>query len=217
MGDYKRTWQGALAALLLYLYKLHVVRATTILTCPYVYAPSSCPITHPHVFFLRPPCFPHVPWHHTFNLRYTCAHHVYTMRNPCPLISSLTLTPSRLFPILLDPKSFQTVLDYSTWLPGYVLFFRCRLIINYLIYVRLTLTLAKVCPHFRSITWACDVLSIILQIFVHFKERNRTKITIPQLWIYWLIGGIRNNWRFHALRYICIITDHKLIVNMRDS
>ena len=33
-------------------------------------------------------------------------HHVYTIRNHCPLVSSLTLTPSRLFPILLDPKSF---------------------------------------------------------------------------------------------------------------
>ena len=31
--DYKRTQQGALATLLLYLYKFHVVCATTILTC----------------------------------------------------------------------------------------------------------------------------------------------------------------------------------------
>ena len=73
-----------------------------------------------HVSTLRPPCFLHVPWRHTFNLRYTCAHHVYTMRNPCSLTSSLTLTPSRLFLILLDPKSFQTALDYITWLPGHV-------------------------------------------------------------------------------------------------
>ena len=79
------------------------------------HASTSCPITHPHVFSLRPPCFLHVPWHHTFNLRCTYAHHVYTMRNPCPLTSSLTLTPSRLFPILLDPKSFQTTLDYSSF------------------------------------------------------------------------------------------------------
>ena len=96
---------------------------------------TSCPITHPHVFFLRPPYFLHVPWCHTFNLRYTYAHHVYTMRNPCPLTSSLTLTPSRLFPILLDPKSFQTILASVTWLPGHVpisyllSLFRCRLII----------------------------------------------------------------------------------------
>jgi len=33
-----------------------------------------------------------------FNLHY----HICTMRNHCPLMSSLTLTPSRLFPILLD-------------------------------------------------------------------------------------------------------------------
>ena len=60
-GNYKRTRQGAPAALLLYLYKLHVVRATTILTGPYVHALSLCPIIHPHVFSLRPPCFLHVP------------------------------------------------------------------------------------------------------------------------------------------------------------
>jgi len=58
---HKRTRQGVLAALLLYLYKLHVVHATTILTCPYVHASSSCPITHPHVFSLRPLYFLHVP------------------------------------------------------------------------------------------------------------------------------------------------------------
>ena len=57
------------------------------------HASTSCPITHPHVFFLRPPCFLHMPWRHTFNLHYTCAHHVYTMRNLCPLTSLLTLTP----------------------------------------------------------------------------------------------------------------------------
>jgi len=34
-----------------------------------------------------------------------------------------------------------------------VLFLCCRLIKYYLIYVRLTLTLAKVCPHTRLITW----------------------------------------------------------------
>ena len=84
------------------------------------YASTSYPITHPHVFSLRPPCFLHVPWRHIFNLCYICAHHVYTMRNPCPLTLSLTLTPSRLFPILLDPKFFQTALDYITWLPGHV-------------------------------------------------------------------------------------------------
>ena len=98
------------------------------------HASTSYPITHPHVFFLRSPYFLYVPWCHTFNLRYICAHHVYTMRNPCPLTSSLTLTPSRLFPILLDPKSFQTVLDSITWLPDHVPisypFVCCRLIIT---------------------------------------------------------------------------------------
>jgi len=151
-GNYKRTQQGALAALLLYLYKLHVVRATTILTSSYVHALFSCSITHPHVFSIRPPYFLHVLWCHTFNLRCTCAYHVYTMRNPCPLTSLLTLTPSRLFPILLDPKSFQTALDFTTWLPGHVFFFCYRLIIILSIYVWLTLTLAKVCPHFHLIT-----------------------------------------------------------------
>ena len=109
-------------------------------TCPYVHTLSSCPITHPYVFFLRPPYFLHVPWHHTFNLHCTCAHHVYTMRNPCPLTSSPNPNSiSRLFPILLDSKSFQTTLDYSTWLPGHMLFYlylfsRCRLIIITTIY-----------------------------------------------------------------------------------
>jgi len=51
-------------------------------------------------------------------------YHVYTMRNHCPLTLSLTLTPFRFSLILLDS------LDYSTWLPGHVLFFCCRLIIN---------------------------------------------------------------------------------------
>ena len=101
-------------------------------SCPNVHVSSSCPITHPHMFSLRPPCFLHVPWCHTFNLHCTCAHHMYTMRNPCPLMSSLTLAPSRLFPILLDPKSFQTALDSITWLPGHVpISIRCRLIIYY--------------------------------------------------------------------------------------
>ena len=84
------------------------------------HASTSYPITHPHVFSIRPPYFLYMPWCHTFNLCCTCAHHVYTMRNPCPLTSFLTLTPSRLFLILLDPKSFQTTLDSVTWLPGHV-------------------------------------------------------------------------------------------------
>ena len=104
------------------------------ITDPKVHALSSCPITHPHVFSIRPLYFLHVSWCHTFNLCYTCAHHMYTMRNPCPLMSLLTLTPSRLFLILLDPKSFQTVLDSITWLPGHVpisYFFVCCRLIEY--------------------------------------------------------------------------------------
>ena len=70
---------------------------------------------------------------------------------------SLDITPnpnssSRLLLILLDPKSFQTALDYITRLPGHVLSIRCRLIITILIYVWLILTLAKVCPHPCAIT-----------------------------------------------------------------
>jgi len=120
--NYKRTRQGVLAALLFYLYKLHVVYATTI-CLPRVHLPCFylMSITHPHVFSIRPPCFLHMPWCHTFNLRYICAHHVYTMRNPCPLMSSPNPNSiSRLFPILLDLKSFQTALDSITWLLGHV-------------------------------------------------------------------------------------------------
>ena len=94
------------------------------------HATTSCPITHPHVFSIRPPCFLHVPWRHTFNLRYTCAHHVYTMRNPYPLTSSPN--PNfifRLFPILLDRSRLYHMTFRSR---AYLLsLFCCRLIINY--------------------------------------------------------------------------------------
>jgi len=112
-GNYKRTQQGALAALILYLYKYKVVCATT-MCLPHVLL-----LIH-HVFSLRPSCFLHVLWHHTLNLHCTCVYHVHTMRNSCPLTSLLTLTPSRLFPILLDPKFFQTALAIITWLPGHM-------------------------------------------------------------------------------------------------
>ena len=117
-GDYKRTQQGALTILILYIYYRLLVHATTIITYPYVHALSSCPITHPHVFSLRLLCFLHVPWCHTLNLCYICAHHKKLM--------SLNITPnpnsfSRLFLILLDPKSFQTALDSIIWLLGHVL------------------------------------------------------------------------------------------------
>ena len=51
--DYKRTRQGALAVLLLYLYKYNVVHATTISTSPYVYVSTSCPSTHLPCFYLK--------------------------------------------------------------------------------------------------------------------------------------------------------------------
>ena len=92
-GDYKRTWQGALVILILYIYYRLLVHATTIITCPYVHASSSCLITHLHMFSLRPLYFLHVPWRHTLNFCYICAHHMYTMRNSYPLTSLLNLTP----------------------------------------------------------------------------------------------------------------------------
>ena len=102
--------------------------------------------------------------------------HVHTMCTPwgthVPWCHLLTLTPSRLFPILLDPKSFQTALNSITWLPGHVLSIRCRLIIIILIYV--WLTLAKVCPHSCTITevmsrdmsssWCTHSVHIVMEI-----------------------------------------------------
>ena len=52
MGDYKRTRQGALAALLPYLYKLQVVRATT-MCLPHVY---SAVTVHPALTSMCPTC-----------------------------------------------------------------------------------------------------------------------------------------------------------------
>ena len=80
-GDYKRTQQEALTALLLYLYKLHVVYATTISTSPYVHTSTSCPITKAtmlytcalmsyslisviHMCTMCTPWGTLVPWHH---------------------------------------------------------------------------------------------------------------------------------------------------------
>ena len=85
----------------------------------YLSALISMPLSHillliHHAFTSRPLCHVHMPWHHTLWSLSLCMHHVYTMRNPCPLTSLLTLTLSRLFLILLDPKSFQTTLDYSS-------------------------------------------------------------------------------------------------------
>ena len=95
-GDYKRTQQGAFAILLLYLYKYNVVHATTI------YLPHVLLLIH-HASYMCPNI-----------ILLISAVHVYTMRNYSLLMSSLTLTPSRLFLILLDPKSFQTILASVT-------------------------------------------------------------------------------------------------------
>jgi len=78
-----------------------------------VHTLSSCPLLIHHVSTSRPACHIHVPWHHTLNptlnLHHPYMHHVYTMRNYVSWCHSF----SRLFLILLDPKFFQTTLDYS--------------------------------------------------------------------------------------------------------
>ena len=58
-GNYKRTQQGALAALLLYLYKYKVVHATTI-CFPHVHSPCFylMSITHPPCVFLKATMLP---------------------------------------------------------------------------------------------------------------------------------------------------------------
>ena len=113
---YKRTRQGALTILLLYLYKYSVVCATIIFTSPNVHASSSYPITHPPCFYLKAtiPCLCALTSYSliSITIHTLCVHHEEPM--------SLDITPnpnsySRLFPILLDPKSFQTTLDYSSF------------------------------------------------------------------------------------------------------
>ena len=73
--------------------------------------------------------------------------HVYTMCTPWGILVSWChfnlVSLSRLFLILLDPKSFQTALDFSRpmsmWLPGHMpisyLSSRCRLIITTTIFI----------------------------------------------------------------------------------
>ena len=69
--DYKRTRKGALAALLLYLYKYNVVHAKT-MCLPHVLL-----LIH-HASTSRPPCHVHVPWHHTLLISVTmCAPYVH--------------------------------------------------------------------------------------------------------------------------------------------
>ena len=106
-GDYKRTWQGALTALLLYLYKYNVVYAITISTSPYVYASTSCPITHPPCFYLKAtiscPCALTSYSLISITMCAPCAHHEE------PLSFDIIPNPNS----SLD--SSQTALDYSSF------------------------------------------------------------------------------------------------------
>ena len=100
-GDYKKTQQGALTALLLYLYKYNVVRATTISTCPYVHPLSSCSITHLPCFYLKT-TMPYLCALTSYSLisiiiHTLCIHHEEPM--------SLNVIP--------NPNSFQTLPDPS--------------------------------------------------------------------------------------------------------
>ena len=45
--------------MILYIYYRLLVHATTIITCPYVHALFSCPITHLYMFFLSVRCGSH--------------------------------------------------------------------------------------------------------------------------------------------------------------
>jgi len=56
------------------------------------YLPALMSMPLPHVLLLRPPYCIHMPWCHTLNLRCICVHHVHTIRNHSPLMSSLILT-----------------------------------------------------------------------------------------------------------------------------
>ena len=107
-------------------------KTTMLLTC----ALTSYPL--PYSIVLRhhssSPSYMHTP----------CVHHEE------PLFLDITPNPksySRLFPILLDSKFFQTALDSVTWLPGHVLisylFVCCRLILYYCTISVLTLTLVQ--------------------------------------------------------------------------
>ena len=116
-GNYKRTWQGALATLLLYIYYYIVVCAITIFIWPLSLCLYLMSITHPPYIYLKATICPDV-------IPLISAIHVYTMCIPWGTHvlwrHLLTLTPSRLFLIHLDPKSFQTTLDSVTWLPGHL-------------------------------------------------------------------------------------------------
>ena len=76
---------------------------------PNVYALSSCPLLIHHTSTLRPPYHVHVPWHHTSLISII---HMCTMCTPWGTYVPWCHSISRLFLILLDPKSFQTALDF---------------------------------------------------------------------------------------------------------
>jgi len=96
-----------------YLYKCSWSVLQLLYTYPNVHALFSCLLLIYHMSSSRLACHIHVSWCHTLNptlnLCHPCIHHVYTMKNHVPWYHSI----SRLFPILLDSKSFQTTLDCS--------------------------------------------------------------------------------------------------------
>ena len=140
-----------------YLYKVSIVHAMTVhcptlmsithLPCVFLKATMPCPcaltsyslISIIHVCTMYIPWGTHVPWRHP---------------NP------------RLFLILLDPKSFQTTLDFFRPMTSchvtsqsYALSFSCcRLIIILLLYLICPNPNPKVCPHFQLITlWSFSI------------------------------------------------------------
>ena len=158
-GNYKRTRQGALAAFVHYIYIWLLVHTTTISNrplCSYLYLMSYYPSTCVyHKATMLPTCalisylLPYfIVLHHTFSsLSYMC---ILCVHHEELLFLDITPNPnsiSRLFPILLDPKSFQTALNssrpMSIWLPGHMpisyLSSHCRLII--------TTTMSLLCPN----------------------------------------------------------------------
>ena len=81
-----------------------------VLSYPNVYVLSSCLLLIYHTFTSRPLCHVHVPWHHTSLISVI---HACTMCTPWETHVSWCHSISRLFLILLDPKSFQTTLNSS--------------------------------------------------------------------------------------------------------
>ena len=90
-------------------------------TYPNVYALSSCPLFIHHISTSRLSCHVHMPWHHTSLISVI---HVYTMCILWETHVSWCHSISRLFPILLDSRSFQTTLGlwhHVMWLPSHML------------------------------------------------------------------------------------------------